>query len=95
MVPALWHREIGNVLIQAERRGRITPAGLAVRVELLRKLPLDTEDEATGRAFAEILSPARARRSARCWGGQRGARSPWPAARSPRSGQDFHTTRAP
>jgi predicted nucleic acid-binding protein len=62
VVPALWHLEIGNVLIHAERRGRITPAGLAARVELLRKLPLDTDDETTGRAFTEILSLARAQR---------------------------------
>jgi predicted nucleic acid-binding protein len=62
VVPALWHLEIGNVLIQAERRGRITPAGLAARVELLRKLPLATDDETTGRAFAETLSLARAQR---------------------------------
>ena len=62
VVPALWHLEIGNVLIQAERRGRLTPAGLAARIELLRKLPLDTDDETTGRAFAEILQLARAQR---------------------------------
>jgi predicted nucleic acid-binding protein len=62
VVPALWHLEIGNVLIQAERRGRITPADLAARIELLRKLPLDTDEETVNRALAEILSLARAQR---------------------------------
>lgn len=61
-VPALWHLEIGNVLLQAERRGRITPADQAARIELLRKLPVDTDAETTARALTEILSLARAQR---------------------------------
>lgn len=62
VVPALWHLEIGNVLLQAERRGRITPADQAARIELLRKLPVDTDAETTARALTEILSLARAQR---------------------------------
>lgn len=66
VVPALWHLEIGNVLLQAERRGRITAAGVAARIALLRRLPLTTDEEATGRAFAEILAVARAQRLTTC-----------------------------
>jgi predicted nucleic acid-binding protein len=62
VVPALGHLEIGNVLLQAERRGRITAAGVAARIALLRRLPLTTDEEATGRAFAEILAIARVQR---------------------------------
>ncbi len=62
MVPALWHLEVGNVLIQAERRGRIAAADLAARINLLAKLPLVTDDETTLRALSQILSLARAQR---------------------------------
>jgi predicted nucleic acid-binding protein len=62
VVPALWHLEVGNVLLQAERRGRIAPADLAARVDLLRRLPIVTDGESTGRALVEVLALARAHR---------------------------------
>lgn len=62
VVPALWHLEIGNVLLQAERRGRLTAADQAARVALLRRLPLETDAETTSRALGEILLLARAQR---------------------------------
>lgn len=40
-VPALWPVEITNVLGLAERRGRLTPDGVADAFALLRPLPLD------------------------------------------------------
>jgi len=40
-VPALWPVEITNVLGLAERRGRLTPDGVAGAFALLRPLPLD------------------------------------------------------
>ncbi len=40
-VPALWPVEITNVLGLAERRGRLTPDGVAGALALLRPLPLD------------------------------------------------------
>jgi len=40
VVPALWFVEITNVLGMAERRGRITAAGLQEAMRLLRSLPL-------------------------------------------------------
>lgn len=62
VVPALWHLEIGNVLLQAERRGRLTAADQAARVALLCRLPLETDAETTSRALSEILLLARAQR---------------------------------
>jgi predicted nucleic acid-binding protein len=60
IVPGLWHLEIGNALLQAERRGRITPADSAVRLELIAQLRLEIDHEMTPRALRETLILARA-----------------------------------
>jgi len=60
VVPGLWHLEIANVLLQAEKRGRITAADLAMRLALIAELPITTDDETTARARREILPLARA-----------------------------------
>lgn len=60
LVPNLWHLEVSNVLIQAEKRDRITAAQIAVRLELLASLPIVTDTETGPRAFREILTLARA-----------------------------------
>ncbi len=59
IVPGLWYVELGNVLLQAEKRGRITVSGVAGRLALLRDLPLTTDQETTARAWREILALAR------------------------------------
>ena len=59
LVPTLWHLEVGNVLIQAEKRGRLTAAQISVRLELLANLPIVTDTETSPRAFREILTLAR------------------------------------
>ena len=58
-VPNLWHLEVSNVLIQAEKRGRITPAQIAARLELLGSLPITTDIETAFRTFREIIKLAR------------------------------------
>ncbi|MBN9562757.1 MAG: type II toxin-antitoxin system VapC family toxin [Alphaproteobacteria bacterium] len=60
IVPMLWHLEIGNVLLQAERRGRVSSADLSARLELLAALPITTDDQTSSRALREVLSLARA-----------------------------------
>ena len=60
VVPELWHLEIANVLLQAEKRGRITAADIAMRLALIAELPITTDNEAIARAWREILPPARA-----------------------------------
>jgi predicted nucleic acid-binding protein len=60
VVPGLWHLEVANVLLQAEKRGRITAADIAMRLELIAELPIDTDNETTARAWREILALARA-----------------------------------
>ncbi|QSA96921.1 type II toxin-antitoxin system VapC family toxin [Methylococcus sp. EFPC2] len=60
LVPALWHLELGNVLLQAERRGRISTGDVTARLELLANLPIATDEETTTRALREVLTLARA-----------------------------------
>ena len=60
VVPGLWHLEVANVLLQAERRGRITTGDVATRLELIAELPIATDNETTQRAWREILALARA-----------------------------------
>ena len=60
VVPGLWHLEVANVLLQAERRGRITTGAVALRLELIAELPITTDNETTARAWREILALARA-----------------------------------
>ncbi len=60
VVPGLWHLEVANVLLQAERRGRISRADVARRLMLISDLPIATDQETTPRAWRETLSLARA-----------------------------------
>jgi predicted nucleic acid-binding protein len=59
VVPSLWHLELGNVLLQAERRKRLKPGEVASRLELLQVLPIATDDETPARAWREVLALAR------------------------------------
>jgi len=60
VVPGLWHLEVANVLLQAERRGRIGRTDVARRLMLISDLPIATDQETTPRAWRETLSLARA-----------------------------------
>lgn len=60
IVTGLWHLEVANVLLQAERRGRIGRADVARRLMLISDLPIATDQETTPRAWRETLSLARA-----------------------------------
>ncbi len=61
-VPALWHLEIANVLIQAEKRGRITESGVFERIDLFQHLPLHTDHQAASSAMPAIASLAKTHR---------------------------------
>ncbi len=62
VVPVLWHLELGNVLLQAEKRGRISATDASVRLDLIAELPISVDQEATVRAWREILTLARVQR---------------------------------
>lgn len=59
LVPMLWHLEVGNVLLQAERRGRITTAAAVSRLELLGALPIATDDEMPSGVLRSAMALAR------------------------------------
>ncbi len=59
IVPALWHLELSNVLLRAEKRGRISRADAATRLGLIADLPISVDQETTARAWRETLSLAR------------------------------------
>jgi predicted nucleic acid-binding protein len=60
VVPTLWFVEVASVLLNAERRGRITEPDVARRLELISALPILVDQAGTGRAWSEILPLARA-----------------------------------
>jgi predicted nucleic acid-binding protein len=60
IVPGIWHLELGNALLQAEKRGRITEGSVSGRLELFRQLPIVTDAETTARAWHETLVLAKA-----------------------------------
>ncbi|BEP15800.1 type II toxin-antitoxin system VapC family toxin [Acidothermaceae bacterium B102] len=47
VVPTIWPLEIANVLLVAERRGRISEAQASRFLTLLSQLPIDLDDSAT------------------------------------------------
>ena len=62
ITPGLWRPELGNVLLQAQRRGRIAAEDVARRLDLFAALPISTDPETTQRAWGETLTLARAER---------------------------------
>jgi predicted nucleic acid-binding protein len=61
-VPALWALEIGNILLGAERRRRITQARTVEFLGILGELDIRVDPDFPGRAFRDVLPLARERR---------------------------------
>jgi len=61
-VPALWLWETANVLLQAERRGRISHAASRTFLGLLEGLPISVDQPATASAWHDTLALARSHR---------------------------------
>ncbi len=59
IVPAIWPLEVGNVLLVAERRGRLSEADSAHFLTMLSALPIQSEIETRQRAMSDILFLAR------------------------------------
>ena len=58
-VPALWELEIGNILLGAERRQRITRARAVEFLGILGELDIRVDPDLPGRPFRDILPLAR------------------------------------
>jgi len=59
VVPAIWPLEVGNGILMAERRGRLSHADAVQFLTLLRQLPIRVEPEPPERMLGEILALAR------------------------------------
>jgi len=59
IVPAVWPLEVGNVLLVAERKKRLTKAAGIRFIGLLSELPIIVDQEPPERMMREILSLAR------------------------------------
>jgi predicted nucleic acid-binding protein len=62
VVPVLWFLEITNVLGMAERRGRVSAAGVQDALRLLQSLPLTVDDPPTLTGSETVLDLMRAHR---------------------------------
>lgn len=60
VVPAIWHLELGNVIVLAEKRGRLTSDQVEKAFLFYGNLAIGTDQETTERAFREIARLARA-----------------------------------
>jgi predicted nucleic acid-binding protein len=58
-VPAIWPLDVGNVLLVAERRKRLSQASAVRFLALLACLPITVEQETPERMLKEIISLAR------------------------------------
>lgn len=57
-VPALWHLELGNVLLGSKRRGRIDQAGIEAFLSQLAVYDIAVDDQTTERAWQKTLDLA-------------------------------------
>ncbi len=57
-VPALWHLELGNVLLGAQRKGRIDQAGVEAFLARLHIYAIAVDAETIGRAWGKTLDLA-------------------------------------
>lgn len=58
-IPAHWWLEIGNGLLMAERRGRITPEQVAQALSLVNALPLEEDEETAEQIPVRTMALAR------------------------------------
>ena len=62
IAPSLWHLELANLLLMAEKRGRITGADTAARLDLISALPVSVDHATAARAWRETMTLARAQK---------------------------------
>ncbi len=58
-VPSLWLLEVGNVLMTAERRKRISEADIFTALQFLETLPIEIDKLSSTRAFGNVVHLAR------------------------------------
>ena len=58
-IPSHWWLEIGNALLMAERKGRITAAGVAQALSLVEALPFEEDEETAEQLSVRTFALAR------------------------------------
>ncbi len=58
-IPSHWWLEIGNALLMAERRGRITATGVSQALSLMEALPLEEDEETAEQLSVRTFALAR------------------------------------
>jgi predicted nucleic acid-binding protein len=59
VIPAIWPLEVGNVLLLAERKKRLSKADATRFLELVGSQPISVEQESPQRMLTEIIALAR------------------------------------
>jgi predicted nucleic acid-binding protein len=59
LVPAIWYLEVGNALLMAQRRDRITEKELEKLLSVVVALPLETDSPHIEEALAPVMRLAR------------------------------------
>ncbi|MBI5116660.1 type II toxin-antitoxin system VapC family toxin, partial [Candidatus Poribacteria bacterium] len=62
VVPSIWPLEVGNILLVAERKKRLSEADVVRFLALLSNLPIMVEQESPERMLKEIVALAREQR---------------------------------
>ncbi len=57
-VPSIWPLEVGNILLNAQRKNRIKYADITEFLALLNKLTIEVDEETANNGFHEILQLA-------------------------------------
>lgn len=65
-VPAIWPLEVGNILLGAERRRRISAARAAEFIGILDELDIRADPDRPGRGFRDVLPLVRAQNLSTC-----------------------------
>jgi predicted nucleic acid-binding protein len=58
-VPSIWSLEVGNALLGAQRRGRITESELIRLAGEMAALPVEVDPDTSAAAFGDVLGLAR------------------------------------
>jgi predicted nucleic acid-binding protein len=59
VAPGLWRLELANVLLQAEKRGRISAEDVEQRLRLIAQLRISIDSETNSRAWRDTIDLAR------------------------------------
>jgi len=62
VVPSIWRLEFANILVLAERRGRIAAGGARVRLDKIERLPIRTDEDGQTSVWTTTVDLAAAER---------------------------------